>query len=166
MSGCEGCPNKQACASGKAKEQLAETKAELNETLSQIKHKVVVLSGKGGVGKSTVATQLAFSLAEKGYEVGLLDVDLCGPSIPRMLGLENQEVHSSNSGWSPVYLKDNLAVMSIGFLLNNKDDAVIWRGPRKTGLIKQFVLDVDWGVLDYLIVDTPPGTGDEHISLA
>ena len=99
-----------------------------------------MLSGKGGVGKSTVSTQLALTIAADSEltQVGLLDIDICGPSVPRMLGLEDQEVHQSNEGWSPVYFEDNLAVMSIGFLLPNKDDAVIWRGPRKNGLIKQF----------------------------
>lgn len=125
----------------------------------------LVLSGKGGVGKSTVSAQIAFSLAGMGKQVGLLDVDICGPSIPRMLGLVGQEVHQSASGWSPVYVEDNLGVMSIGFMLPSSDDAIIWRGPRKNGLIKQFLTDVDWGVLDYLIIDTPPGTSDEHISI-
>jgi hypothetical protein len=97
--------------------------------------------------------------------VGLLDIDICGPSVPRMLGLEGQEVHQSNQGWSSVYFEDNLAVMSIGFLLPNKDDAIIWRGPRKNGLIKQFLTDVLWEDLDYLIIDTPPGTSDEQISI-
>lgn len=83
-----------------------------------------------------------------------MDVDICGPSIPRMLGLEGHEVHSSNAGWSPVYVTDNLGVMSIGFLLNNPDDAIIWRGPRKNGLIKQFLTDVDWSDLDYLVIDS------------
>ena len=96
-----------------------------------------MLSGKGGVGKSTVATQLALSLAQdEDCNVGLLDIDICGPSAPRMLGLEGHDVHKSNTGWSPVYLEDNFAVMSIGFMLPNKDDAVIWRGPRKDGLIR------------------------------
>ena len=111
-----------------------------------------MLSGKGGVGKSTVATQLALLLSQK-YEVGLLDVDICGPSVPTMLGLVGQEVHQSNSGWSPVYCGD-LAVMSIGFLLSNQNDAVIWRGPRKNGLIQQFLQEVNWGELDYLIIDS------------
>lgn len=145
---------------------MQESQKEFSQKLSSIKHKLLVLSGKGGVGKSTVATQIALQLAKKGYEVGLLDIDLCGPSIPKMLNLQNSEVHSSNDGWSPVYVNDNLGVMSIGFLLNNQDDAIIWRGPRKTGLIKQFILDVDWGNLDFLIIDTPPGTSDEHISIA
>ena len=101
----------------------------------------------------------------QGKQVGLLDIDICGPSIPRMLGLEGHEVHQSASGWSPVYVDDNLGVMSIGFMLPSKDDAVIWRGPRKNGLIKQFLTDVMWNDLDYLIIDTPPGTSDEHISI-
>lgn len=104
------------------------------------------------MGKSTVATQLALLLSQK-YEVGLLDVDICGPSVPTMLGLVGQEVHQSNSGWSPVYCGD-LAVMSIGFLLSNQNDAVIWRGPRKNGLIQQFLQEVNWGELDYLIIDS------------
>lgn len=112
-----------------------------------------------------MSAQLAFALANQGKQVGLLDIDICGPSIPTMLGLVGQEVHQSASGWSPVYVEDNLGVMSIGFMLPTTDDAVIWRGPRKNGLIKQFLTDVDWGQLDYLIIDTPPGTSDEHISI-
>lgn len=113
-----------------------------------------------------MSTQIALSLAlDENINVGLLDIDICGPSVPRMLGLEKQEVHQSNEGWSPVYVEDNLAVMSIGFMLPNKDDPVIWRGPRKNGIIKQFLTDVIWEDLDYLIIDTPPGTSDEHISV-
>lgn len=102
--------------------------------------------------------------------VGLLDIDICGPSIPRTTGLVGESVHMSNSGWSPVYVQDNLAVMSSGFLISNPDEAVIWRGPKKNGLIKQFLKDVDWSggqdtALDYLIIDTPPGTSDEHLSI-
>ena len=130
-----------------------------------VKHKILVLSGKGGVGKSTFAAQLSFALAGLDKQIGLLDIDICGPSIPKMLGLEGQEIHQSNLGWSPVYVEDNLGVMSIGFMLPDPDEAVIWRGPRKNGLIKQFVKDVDWGDLDYLVVDAPPGTSDEHISI-
>jgi Mrp family chromosome partitioning ATPase len=163
-SNCQGCPNQDICASGVGKQVDTSTK-EIEAKMSKIKHKILVLSGKGGVGKSTVSSQLAFMLANSGKEVGLLDIDICGPSIPRMLGLEGHEVHSSNAGWSPVYVTDTLGVMSIGFLLNNPDDAIIWRGPRKNGLIKQFLTDVDWNDLDYLIIDTPPGTSDEHISI-
>jgi len=133
--------------------------------MATVKHKILVLSGKGGVGKSTFSAQLAFALAARDFQVGLLDVDICGPSIPKMLGLEGQEIHQSNLGWSPVYVESNLGVMSIGFMLPNPDEAVIWRGPRKNGLIKQFLKDVYWGELDFLIVDAPPGTSDEHISI-
>ncbi|PIO64622.1 hypothetical protein TELCIR_13743 [Teladorsagia circumcincta] len=97
--------------------------------------------------------------------VAILDVDICGPSQPRMLGVEQEEVHDSADGWTPVSVKDNLMLMSIAFLLGNKNDAVIWRGARKNGMIKQFLRDVDWGEVDYLLIDTPPGTSDEHISL-
>jgi len=135
------------------------------ERLATVKHKLLVLSGKGGVGKSTFSAQLSFALAEMDHQVGLLDIDICGPSIPKMLGLEGQDIHQSNLGWSPVYVESNLGVMSIGFMLPNPDDAVIWRGPRKNGLIKQFLKDVDWGEIDYLVVDAPPGTSDEHISI-
>ncbi|XP_063082581.1 cytosolic Fe-S cluster assembly factor NUBP1 isoform X2 [Cavia porcellus] len=97
--------------------------------------------------------------------VALLDIDICGPSIPKIMGLEGEQVHQSGSGWSPVYVEDNLGVMSVGFLLSSPDDAVIWRGPKKNGMIKQFLRDVDWGDVDYLLVDTPPGTSDEHLSV-
>lgn len=135
------------------------------ERMATVKHKILVLSGKGGVGKSTFSAQLAFALAAMDFQVGLLDIDICGPSIPKMLGLEGQDVHQSNLGWSPVYIESNLGVMSIGFMLPNPDEAVIWRGPRKNGLIKQFLKDVYWGELDFLVVDAPPGTSDEHISI-
>ncbi|KAM7278535.1 hypothetical protein ACFE04_005669 [Oxalis oulophora] len=133
--------------------------------MADVKHKILVLSGKGGVGKSTFSAQLSFALAAMNFQVGLLDIDICGPSIPKMLGLEGQDIHQSNLGWSPVYVESNLGVMSIGFMLPNPDDAVIWRGPRKNGLIKQFLKDVYWGELDFLVVDAPPGTSDEHISI-
>jgi len=94
-----------------------------------------------------------------------MDLDICGPSIPTMMNLKGREVHQSNEGWSPVYVEDNLGVISIGFLLPSEDDAVVWRGPKKNALIKQFLTDVIWGELDFLIVDTPPGTSDEHISI-
>lgn len=163
-SACEGCPNQKICASGpKGPDPDLQM---IIKRLENVKNIILVLSGKGGVGKSTVSTQVALSLASKGLEVGLLDIDICGPSIPRMLGLENEEIHQSNSGWSPVYVDENLGVMSIGFMLSNPDDAVIWRGPKKNTIIKQFLKDVDWGSLDYLVIDAPPGTSDEHITVA
>ncbi|KAL5475389.1 hypothetical protein EMCRGX_G025198 [Ephydatia muelleri] len=140
---------------------------ETSPILSNVKHVILVLSGKGGVGKSTVATQLALTLVQAGNKVGVLDIDLCGPSVPHMLNVEGHDVHQSSEGWVPVYTdaSQRLGVMSIGFLLQNKDDAVVWRGPKKNAMIKQFLTDVLWGDLDYLVVDTPPGTSDEHISV-
>jgi Mrp family chromosome partitioning ATPase len=165
-AGCAGCPNQQACASGEAK-KVDPAVADVKEKLANVKRKILVLSGKGGVGKSTVAAQLSFGFAARDMYVGLLDVDICGPSVPRMLGLLGQDVHQSSEGWSPVYVpgEERLAVMSIGFMLPKQDDAIIWRGPRKNGLIKQFLTDVSWGPLDCLLIDTPPGTSDEHLSL-
>ncbi|CAJ0751933.1 19695_t:CDS:2 [Entrophospora sp. SA101] len=136
--------------------------------LSGIKHIILVLSGKGGVGKSSVTTQLALCLVQNGgHKVGILDIDLTGPSMPHMLGLDDKQVHQASNGWVPVYADENqkLCCMSIGFLLQNKNDSIVWRGPKKNAMIKQFLSDVTWGNLDYLIIDTPPGTSDEHISI-
>jgi len=163
-SSCAGCPNQKLCASGEAKKPDPAV-ANVKDRLKDVKRKILVLSGKGGVGKSTVSAQLSFGFAARGMDAGLLDVDICGPSVPRMLGLVGQDVHQSSDGWSPVYVDDKLSVMSIGFMLPNQDDAIIWRGPRKNGLIKQFLTDVNWGPLDSLIIDTPPGTSDEHLSI-
>jgi len=132
--------------------------------LSTIRNKLVVLSGKGGVGKSTVAVNLAASLARKGRQVGLLDVDVHGPSVPGMLNLNESQVISHEGSIFPVGF-ENLKVMSIGFMLHGRDEAVVWRGPRKTKMIGHFLTDVEWGALDYLIVDCPPGTGDEPLSV-
>ncbi|XP_006874010.1 PREDICTED: cytosolic Fe-S cluster assembly factor NUBP2 [Chrysochloris asiatica] len=134
--------------------------------LAGVRHIVLVLSGKGGVGKSTVSTELALALRHTGQKVGILDVDLCGPSVPRMLGMQGCAVHQCDSGWVPVFVdqEQTLALMSVGFLLETPDEAVVWRGPKKNALIKQFVSDVAWGELDFLVVDTPPGTSDEHLS--
>jgi len=139
--------------------------AALSQTLSLIKHKVLVMSGKGGVGKSTVAANLATALSMAGKKVGLLDIDIHGPSIPKIMGLEGIRITSGNNGLHPLEFNENLKVISLGFLLPNKDDAVIWRGAMKHSLIKQFLTEVEWGELDYLIVDSPPGTGDEPLSV-
>lgn len=136
----------------------------LKERLHRICHKILVMSGKGGVGKSTVAANLAISLSLAGKRVGLLDVDIHGPSIPKMLHLEDAHVQTKDGAILPVE-HAGLKVMSIGFLLQERDDAVIWRGPMKATVIKQFLQDVNWGDLDYLIVDSPPGTGDEPLSV-
>lgn len=131
-----------------------------------MRHIILVLSGKGGVGKSTISTELALALRHEGKKVGILDVDLCGPSIPRMLQAQGRAVHQCDSGWVPVFVdqEQSISLMSVGFLLERPEEAVVWRGPKKSALIKQFVSDVAWGELDYLVVDTPPGTSDEHMA--
>jgi len=140
--------------------------SKISQNLAKIKHKIIVLSGKGGVGKSTVSVNLAFALAQKKYKVGLLDSDFHGPSIPKILGIETRKPTTSVNGFNPISVTPNLRVMSMGFLLYDNDSPIIWRGPMKMGAIKQFIGDVDWGNLDYLIVDLPPGTGDEPLSIA
>ncbi|XP_071440002.1 cytosolic Fe-S cluster assembly factor nubp1 [Hetaerina americana] len=164
-SACQGCPNQSICASGAARGPDPGILL-VQQRLSSVKHKILILSGKGGVGKSTFSSLLARGLSSDSEKnVGILDIDICGPSVPRIMGVLGEQVHQSGSGWSPVYVEENLAVMSIGFLLGSPDDAVIWRGPKKNGLIKQFLSEVDWGNLDYLVIDTPPGTSDEHLSV-
>ena len=142
-------------------------KIEGEQMLSGVKRTILVLSGKGGVGKSTVAAQLALAYQQCGKKVGILDIDLCGPSIPKMFGVDKMEVHQCDQGWLPVFTDDSqtMAVMSIAFLLSSDDEAVVWRGPKKNAMIKQFLTDVAWGERDILIIDTPPGTSDEHITV-
>jgi Mrp family chromosome partitioning ATPase/predicted Fe-Mo cluster-binding NifX family protein len=164
---CGACGDGDCLASGHGKEKGAgdsDEERRLRSRLSRIRRKIVVLSGKGGVGKSTVAVNLAMALMMSGKRVGLLDVDIHGPSIPTMLGLEGEEIRACEDGLLPVDLGD-LKVMSLGFLLRNPDDAVIWRGPVKMAVIRQFLTDVVWGDLDFLIIDSPPGTGDEPLSV-
>ncbi|GAC74992.1 predicted ATPase [Moesziomyces antarcticus T-34] len=190
---CAGCPNQDACAS--APKGPDPDLPLIQQRMSRIKHKILVMSGKGGVGKSTFTAQLGWAFSsrfsgsydedqkhageeEKEKQVAIMDIDICGPSIPTILGLAGQSIHSTSQGWSPVYVSDNLCAMSIGFLLPSASSAVIWRGPKKNGLIKQFLKDVDWtaglededaptdsALIDYMLIDTPPGTSDEHLSI-
>lgn len=155
-----GCPseNKQA-------KQLEEQEQMIKSSLAKIKHKIFVLSGKGGVGKSSVSANLAASLASKGFKTGLMDVDLHGPSIAQMFGMTKLLDVSANNLLLPQNIGENLKIVSIQALMQDKDQAIIWRGPAKTGMIKQFVGSVEWGDLDFLIIDAPPGTGDEPISI-
>ncbi len=167
-SSCNTCSSNTCSAKEKgANENDAEFQARqaLAARLCRIKHKIVVLSGKGGVGKSTASVNLAAGLAAEGKRVGLLDIDIHGPSIPKLLKIEKAQVQGSDDGLMPVRVGDNLFVMSIGLLMGGSNDAIIWRGPMKHNAIQQFLRDVEWGDLDYLIVDCPPGTGDEPLAV-
>ena len=139
---------------------------ELKKNISNIKNKFIIISGKGGVGKTTVAVNLAYSLAMKGYDVGVLDVDIHGPNVCKMFGVDNKRLTSSNSKINPIQILDNLKIISTASLIETPDTPVIWRGPLKMKVISQFLRDVNWGKLDYLIIDAPPGTGDEPLSVA
>ena len=165
---CDSC--KEASCSARTRQsgesdQDFQDRRKLQERLCRIRCKILVMSGKGGVGKSTVAVNLAVALRLAGKQVGLLDVDIHGPSIPTMLGLENRSPEGDKGQLFPIDV-DGLKVMSLGFFLRHPDEAVIWRGPLKMGAIKQFLKDVAWGDLDFLIIDSPPGTGDEPLSIA
>lgn len=166
---CSSCQSESCSAKDRQpneSDQAFQERQKISSRMCQIKHKVIVLSGKGGVGKSTVAVNLAYSLAARGKKVGLMDIDVHGPSVPRMLKLDKSQVLVENQSMIPIEYNENLKVISIGFFLRESDSAVIWRGPMKINLIKQFLGDVSWGELDYLIIDSPPGTGDEPLSAA
>jgi len=162
---CEGCAHKDACKSATDPLDI-----KLTCNLSKIKHRIGILSGKGGVGKTTVATNLAAELAKRGYKVGLLDADIHGPNVAKMFGAEGQRLFADpNSQTIKPFVPlgmPNLRIVSMAFLLENPDQPVVWRGPLKHQAIKQFLAEIDWGELDYLIVDLPPGTGDEALSVA
>ncbi|MGI6394051.1 MAG: P-loop NTPase [bacterium] len=144
-----------------------EEEKQFRETVAKIKHIVVVMSGKGGVGKSSVAVNLAYFLASQGKNVGIMDVDFHGPSIPKLLGIEGMRLSSEESGKiKPVAITETFHAVSIGLALESVDSPVIWRGPMKVSAIKQFLCDVEWGELDFLIIDSPPGTGDEPLTVA
>jgi Mrp family chromosome partitioning ATPase/predicted Fe-Mo cluster-binding NifX family protein len=160
-SSCGGCSEHSSACQHSGQN----TDERLRQCLSRIKNKIVILSGKGGVGKSSVATNLALGLSMQGHKVGLLDVDVHGPSVPRLLNLSQSKPIASDHALQPIAWSENLSVMSLGFLLPNRDDSVIWRGPLKMSLIRQFLEEVAWGDLDYLLVDCPPGTGDEPLSV-
>lgn len=158
----------QSCGLNGQIDQHALQDAEIKEKLSHIKNKILVMSGKGGVGKSSIAAFLAVVLANRGCKVGLLDVDLHGPSIPRLLGANGNILPSENPGKVlPIHFMPNLYVLSIETLMGeDKDAATIWRGPIKIGVIRQFISDIEWADLDYLVIDSPPGTGDEPLTVA
>jgi Mrp family chromosome partitioning ATPase len=145
---------------------VKEEEAKVTKTLARIKNRILVFSGKGGVGKSTVAANLALALSLRGKKVGALDVDIHGPNLAKMLGVEDKKMDISGGGIKPVQVNENLKLVSMSFLIQDPDMPVIWRGPMKMKVIQQFLGDVEWGDLDWLIIDSPPGTGDEPLSVA
>ncbi|HXX54648.1 MAG TPA: Mrp/NBP35 family ATP-binding protein [Methanoregula sp.] len=162
---CAGCPTASTCASkktgGEAGQAGLPPRAEID-----VKHVIMVLSGKGGVGKSTVSVNLAYSLSSHGYRVGLLDLDMHGPNIPIMLGIQDHKLAMMGNKIEPVHVTGSLSVISMAFLLPDSSTPIIWRGPMKMAAIQQFLTDVNWGPLDFLVVDLPPGTGDEALTIA
>ncbi len=160
---CETCDQSSSCSQ---QEKEAHAQERLKSRLSHIRHRIMVMSGKGGVGKSTVATNLAVTLSLDGFDVGLLDADIHGPNIPKMLGVESEQVIGSGTGMLPVEVLPNLKVISMAFFIGDRDNPVVWRGPLKHNAISQFLSEAEWGNLDFLVVDLPPGTGDEPLSVA
>ena len=158
QSSCAGCPSA-------SEKKVNPQDVAIHQFLGQVKHKFIVMSGKGGVGKSTVSVDLALLLAEKGFKVGLLDVDLHGPSVAGMLGFSNAHLMAKKDRLLPFEVNKNLCFISAQGLLQSEDDPLIWRGPVKIGAIRQFLSDTDWPALDYLIIDCPPGTGDEPLTV-
>ena len=160
---CQSCSLAGTCSDDEKRRHEQER---LEVAMGQVKYKFMVLSGKGGVGKSSVTVNLAATLAREGFSVGIMDADIHGPNIPKMMGVEEERFLGGPDGLLPVMTRSGVKVVSVAFLLRSKDDAIIWRGPMKHSLIKQFVGEVFWGPLDYLLIDLPPGTGDEALSTA
>jgi ATP-binding protein involved in chromosome partitioning len=144
---------------------LMQQEIEIVKRMSKIKHKIAVMSGKGGVGKSTIAVNLAAAFAKKGFKTGVMDADVHGPNVPKMFGLEGKSLKFVKEGIMPIETEEGIKVMSVGFLLSSQDVPIVWRGPAKTGAIKQLFAEVIWDDLDLLIIDNPPGTGDEPLTI-
>lgn len=168
----QSCDSSGSCATKATKESqqaaLAQQDNAITRSLGKIKNKILVMSGKGGVGKSTVSVNLALSLAQQGYQVGLMDVDIHGPDVVRMLNLQGtlEPPSAPDALVPPLRYNDNLKVVSLEYMMRDRDEAIIWRGPLKIQAIRQFIADMDWGELDYLVIDAPPGTGDEPLTVA
>ncbi len=161
MSQCEGCASASSCGGSCPSQEPVLTEAQKH---SNIKNIIVVMSGKGGVGKSSFSSVLAIALKKRGFEVGLMDADITGPSIPKLFGI-NEQPQPGAFGIAPVKSKSGISLMSMNFLLPNEDDPVVWRGAMITGVVQQFITEVCWGDLDYLVVDLPPGTGDVPLTI-
>lgn len=162
MEKCQGS----SCSTANRSKAKADQDASVKGSLEKIKNKFIVMSGKGGVGKTSTSVNLSIALANKGFKVGIMDVDLHGPDVPRMLGLKGMLDLNQNQKLNPMEYSENLKAVSIESLTASKDDAIIWRGPIKYSAIRQFIGDVEWGELDFLIIDSPPGTGDEPLTIA
>ncbi len=162
---CSSCSSGGSKGEGKKSASTLLQDQLINDALSKIRYKVFVMSGKGGVGKSSVAVNLAAALSSMGYRVGLMDVDIHGPSVPKLLGLTGPMDGGKGHTIEPKHYSDNLLVVSMDSLLKDQDQAVLWRGPMKHSAIRQFIADVNWGELDFLVIDSPPGTGDEHMTV-
>lgn len=164
---CNTCSTSQescsTCSSSEAEKAFEQEVSAIRGRMKHIKHKIAIMSGKGGVGKTTVTVNLAKALANKGYRVGILDADVTAPNVAKMLGIENPQLFATPAGLFPPE-KDGIRVISMAFLAP-EDQAIIWRGPVIMGVIEQFLRDVVWGELDYLLIDLPPGTGDEALSI-
>jgi len=158
-SRCDSCPSK-----GKHGDKPAWDER-IMARLAGVKHRIAIVSGKGGVGKSTVTAGLALNLSMMGFKVGVLDADVSGPNMPHLLGLEGKKLTGSELGIEPVLSRNGIKVVSSEMVLESSDSPMIWRGPMRTTLVNQFVADVNWGALDFLLVDLPPGTGDEPLSV-
>lgn len=173
MSSCSSCSSASSCQSapgnggdGNCNDAMARQDQLIAATLGKIRHKIFVMSGKGGVGKSSVTVNTAAALARRGFKVGVLDVDMHGPSVPNLLGLTSTvEMDEDGRRMLPAAYNENLSVISMDSLLQDKDQAILWRGPKKSAAIRQFIADVNWGDLDFLFIDSPPGTGDEHMTV-
>lgn len=162
-SSCGSCDKSSSCS---PEEREAHERERLERRLGGIRHRFMVMSGKGGVGKTTVAVNLAVVLAGEGLRVGLLDADIHGPNVPKMLGVELRPLGGVQGGLRPIEVLPNLHIISMAYLIQNRDNPVVWRGPLKHSAISQFISEVEWGPLDFFIVDLPPGTGDEPLSVA
>lgn len=165
MSDCSSCPSKTQEGAGGIDDKLVKQNTAIANTLSRIRYKLFVMSGKGGVGKSSVTVNLAAVLANMGFKVGIMDVDIHGPSVPAMLGLGSGLDTAADQRILPQQYNERLSVVSMDSLLKDRNQAVLWRGPMKHSAIRQFIADVAWGDLDFLVIDSPPGTGDEHMTV-
>ncbi len=168
MSSCSSCSStkKSGCELKGKDASICAQDSLISSTLDKIRYKLFIMSGKGGVGKSSVTVNTAAALAARGFKVGILDVDIHGPSVPNLLGLsQGIEVDEVSKRMLPAAYSENLSVISMDSLLKEKDSAILWRGPKKTAAIRQFIAEVQWGELDFLLIDSPPGTGDEHMTV-